>query len=111
MKARLQTIVTEQHGYLTKADVEYIAQNDRLRQLLVRCGCCRFTCPAQDVEHLVGMIGRDSTDYVRDVSLLASDPANRAKPEPPKRHPFPRDCEYGGAFDGFNVTSDADPGL
>ena len=44
---------------------------DRLALVHVRCGSCRFTCPAQDVNHLVEIINADpkGRDYVRDISL------------------------------------------
>jgi hypothetical protein len=72
----------ERYGFLTKADVEIIAASPayRLTPCLVRCGCGRFTCAAQDVEHFIGIINRDyeaqtvnkfESDYVRDVSLPA----------------------------------------
>ena len=47
---------------------------DRLRPVLVRCGRGRFTCAAQDAEHFIAIIERDGSDYIRDVSLLSSDP-------------------------------------
>lgn len=140
LPATLQRIVANS-GFLTVADVAELRQLDRLRQLLVRCGNGRFLCAAQDVDHFCEIIRRDfdahrpDCDYIRDVSLPAGDPAHRGdyrahtfegsyRPEPaplpPKKHPGPfpdhcrvRDdsCDYGGVFDGFGVTSDADPGL
>ena len=58
-------------GFLTSAAVDGIAADPatRLVPLLVRCGGCRFTAPAQDVAHLVAIITHEGTDYVRDVSL------------------------------------------
>lgn len=117
------------HGYFSNADLAELARLDRLRQVLVRCGSCRFTCAAQDALHLIDIIRADNRDYVRDVSLPASDPAQRGdfRPRtngpPPARivvavpysaihqHPTTASEDYGGAFDGFTVTSDADPGL
>lgn len=143
------TRAAAQCGFLSMADVATIAENDRLRQILVRCGNGRFTCPAQDVAHFYRCVTAGG-DYVRDCSLPVNDPAMRtpaafkasaaaadAKPAPTTttdtgregigssrgivRTYNPRvgthtpvafreeDC--GGVFDGFNVTSDADPGL
>lgn len=131
IKPLLERILAN-HGYLNGSDVEELATVDRLRNVLVRCGCCRFTCAAQDVNHLLEIIASDGRDYVRDVSLLASDDAHRgvyrlhtfegqskpvATPGPKNRNRtgFPdhmfREEDFGGAFDGFHVTSDADPGL
>lgn len=44
---------------------------DRLMLVLVRCGAGRFMCPVQDVKHFVGIIEREDSDYVRDISLPA----------------------------------------
>lgn len=68
----LQT-VKQNHGFLSDSDIDIIAQHDRLRQVLVRCGNGRFTCAAQDVKHFIAIIERDGQDYVRDVSLPATD--------------------------------------
>lgn len=129
----LRRICQDQHGFLTPEDVQYLAEQDRLRQVLVRCGNCRFWCAAQDAEHLVAVMVKDGSDYVRDVSLPASDdahqgvyrwhtttegsyqPTRRPSPSLKTRGPWPehmfRESDCGGAFDGVNVISDADPGL
>lgn len=108
----------EQCGFMTMDDVAELAKEDRLRQLLVRCGGCRFMCAAQDVAHLAGIIDASDSDYVRDISLPAGDAAHRGD-ERPAKSGFPKDNyvhrfreeDCGGAFDGFGVVSDADPGL
>jgi hypothetical protein len=135
----LSKVVNEQGGFLTKEDIAGLARLDRLRPVLVRCGACRFTCAAQDVAHLVHIITREDSDYVRDVSLLASDEAfslralkAKTAPAPTKPDPIQTEVQYldailgtarlvgsaqwdetqcGGTWDGFNVGSDADPGL
>lgn len=85
--------------------------------------------------HFIQIIEAEGSDYIRDVSLLSSDDANRGvfrlhtvegsyqplpKPSKPNknRSGFPdssvrnfREEDCGGAFDGFGVSSDADPGL
>lgn len=60
-------------GCLSKSDVAQIAADPatRLTALLVRCGCGRFTAPAQDVAHFISAIEASGHDYVRDVSLPA----------------------------------------
>ena len=58
-------------GFITEADLPHIIKENRLQPLLVRCGGCRFTTPAQDVDHLIDIIDAAGTDYVRDVSLPA----------------------------------------
>lgn len=60
------------YGFITKSDLPGIIAEDRLHPVLVRCGCGRFTCPAQDVEHFIAIIERDGADYVRDVCFPAS---------------------------------------
>ena len=140
IKSLLQTIVNEQGGFLLQTQIEELATLDRLRNVLVRCGNGRFSCPAQDALHFIGIIEAQRNnpdcvlaDYVRDVSLLASDDAHRGvwrlhsfegecrptpAPRPAERKlgPFPAHTQFkeeccGGAFDGISVTSDADPGL
>lgn len=144
--AEVLTRAAAQCGFLSMADVATIAESDRLRQLLVRCGSGRFTCPAQDVAHFYKCVTAGG-DYVRDVSLPVSDPAMKkperatqlvilepatptSKAQIGERYVEPaqprcecgkpstvhhvctfREEDYGGVFDGHNVTSDADPGL
>lgn len=68
---QLQQKIKSQNGFLTTEDIEQLSREDRLCQLLVRCGACRFLAPAQCVQHLIDIIQRDNRDYVRDVSLPA----------------------------------------
>ena len=136
----LRRIMSENGGFMRDDDIAELAKLDRLRQVLVRCGNGRFVTAADSVAHFVGIIEREhgddfepGSDYVRDVSLLASDPCYRgdyrpctttgmsttykpAKAIAASRKPDPyvnnfREEDCGGAFDGFSVTSDADPGL
>jgi hypothetical protein len=136
----LRRIIIENGGFMRDTDVAELAKLDRLRQVLVRCGNGRFVTAADSVAHFIGIIerergddGEDGSDYVRDVSLLASDAAYRgdyrpctttgmsttykpAKAIAASRKPDSyvnnfREEDCGGAFDGFCVTSDADPGL
>jgi hypothetical protein len=63
--------IREQCGFVTDKELPAIIQYSRLQLLLVRCGNGRFLCPAQDVEHFCGIIEKEGSDYVRDVSLPA----------------------------------------
>lgn len=67
---KIQQLRQENYGFITKDDLPAIIAENRLQQCLVRCGGCRFVCPAQDVTHLVEIIDA-SADYVRDVSFPA----------------------------------------
>lgn len=73
--ATLRRITTETHGFLRADDLRTLAADPdtRLTPVLVRCGGCRFTCPAQDAAHLIDIITRERSDYVRDVSLPVKD--------------------------------------
>ena len=67
---KLQIFMAVNHGYLTLPRLAELIELDRLCPILVRCGQCRFTCGAQDVEHLLRCIELGG-DYVRDVSFPA----------------------------------------
>lgn len=137
MSNRIQQFIerknAESYGFLRDTDMAELIALDRLFQVLVRCGGCRFTCAAQDVAHLVKCVEAGG-DYVRDVSFPVGSMERAAswQPECPvtplsalpasflaKRHTAGErararatdEGDYGGAFDGFQVTSDADPGL
>ncbi len=74
----LKTAIDEHGGFLRDGDVAVIAQYDRQRLILVRCGCGRFLAPAQNVAHFAAIIEREGSDYVRDLSLSADDPIYRS---------------------------------
>ena len=114
----------EQGGFLTRQDVDELSVVDRLHMVLVRCNAGRFTCPAQDALHFCKLVEHDGTEWVRDISFLAGDlwlltlaelRVQRDRDECRRVQREVSDAfnqsEYGGAFDGFAVTSDADPGL
>lgn len=133
---RLQVFVSKlPFGFLVTEEQENeLKALDRLFPVLVRCGCCRFTCPVQDLAQLVKCI-KVGGDYVRDVSLpVGSDhraaswvdscpvtaaamlPASFVAPRPADKPPRPssvwfNEADCGGVFDGSGVVSDADPGL
>jgi hypothetical protein len=130
MNALQSFLATLPCGFLTEATLPELIKLDRLHPCLVRCGGCRFTCAAQCVPHLMKCVDAGG-DYVRDVSIPAGceDRAAQWKcPESPvtpiamtpahftrerkadyRREFNESDC--GGVWDGFQVTSDADPGL
>jgi len=98
------------HGYgcLTAADMPELIAADPKRLCLIRCNRARFLAPAQDVPHLVDIITREGSDWVRDVSLYLAEGEPRPRrpfPTPPPSLPPPFD---GGPAYGM---SDADPGL
>lgn len=140
---KLQSFIQEQNdnygGFLRQSDMPALIALDRLCQVLVRCGGCRFTCAAQDVAHLIKCVDAGG-DYVRDVSFpvgsmeraaswqpdcpvtpLSAIPASflaprhtageRAKARNLSDSVWFNEADCSGAFDGFQVTSDADPGL
>lgn len=57
-------------GFIRDTELSAIIEADRLCWLLVRCGGCRFSCPAQDISRLLWCIGKGG-DYVRDISFPA----------------------------------------
>lgn len=65
-----QRIKKETHGFLTKLEdtADLIAEN-RLQMVMVRMGSGRFACPVQDLDHMIAMVVKADTDYVRDVSI------------------------------------------
>ena len=70
--------IAKQGCCLTDADVPEVKKIDRMMLVLVRCGCGRFLCPVQDVEHFIKIIEEHAKlkpndgDHVRDVSFPAS---------------------------------------
>jgi hypothetical protein len=97
---------------------------DRLCPVLVRCQCVRFVCGVQDLETMIARM-RAAGDEVRDVSVTSEvlEQARKFLAVPavkpwaiskamhaPRAHAF-NESDCGGAFDGNQVISDADPGL
>lgn len=72
-----QTIIDaarrDRAGFLGPRDIQALGSHPfaRLWPVLVRCGGGRFTCPVQDVEHFVQVVGASGLDSVRDVALVA----------------------------------------
>lgn len=118
-------VASRSGGFLSKNDIDDIASKDRLRQLLVRCGACRFLAAAQDINHLIKAVNAIG-DYVRDVSLPTSDPAYRGDFLPVTPRPTPNNVPSAAraamlVASGLSPRyqdsrhlpepSDADPGL
>jgi hypothetical protein len=116
-------------GFITEKVVAELVALDRLCPCLVRCGGVRFTCGAQYLKTMIGMVEK-SGDYVRDVSITATAIETTAQWREEKSfptvlpiqsvrlksviipdHKFWDESQCGGVFDGFQVTSDADSGL
>jgi hypothetical protein len=135
-KAFAAFILLRPFGFITTGDVAQVMEFDRLAPLLVRCGQVRFTCGAQYLARMIEMI-TEAGDYVRDVSFPAG-VINEARQVAASAPDFPAgkqlaavagdelplkekavgvfapvfdESECGGAFNGFTVVSDADPGL
>lgn len=72
-KMAIEEYRAKNHGFITEEDLPEIVKANRFEKLLVRCGCGRFTCSAQDVAHFMGIIRREKSDYIRDVSFPAKD--------------------------------------
>jgi hypothetical protein len=125
-KKALKAAYLEQVGFLDDGQLALLAGDDETAPLLllVRCNVGRFLAPARYTAHyckLIDSLPETAGEYVRDVSIPAGALAHlwaaalaeavRPEPVPPRRRLQPEDADYGGAFDGVNVTSDADPGL
>jgi hypothetical protein len=54
--------------WLTKESLAKLADEDRLKQCLVRMSGCRFVAAAQDVKHIIDALELNG-DYCRDVSI------------------------------------------
>ena len=69
-------------GFLSAEHVAILAADplERMRNVLVRCGAKRFICTAQDTASMIEMV-ESQDDYVRDVSIPASDPFWRVAPK------------------------------
>ena len=71
-KHLIQKMKNEEYGFITKEMVKRLVKIDPHYMVLIRCGGCRFTCPAQHVDHVVEIFNASNEDYVRDVSFIAS---------------------------------------
>ena len=69
MYPTIDNLKSKNHGFVTQADLPFIVAENRFEPLLVRCGACRFTAPAQNIAWLVNIIEDSGVDYVRDISF------------------------------------------
>jgi hypothetical protein len=111
-------------GFISESQAKDLCRLDRLCQVLVRCQCVRFVCAVQDLSTMIARM-RAAGDEVRDVSVTSEvlEQARKFLAVPavkpwaiskamhaPRAHAF-NESDCGGAFDGNQVISDADPGL
>ena len=96
---KLQIFMAVNHGYLTLPRLAELIELDRLCPILVRCGQCRFTCGAQDVEHLLRCIELGG-DYVRDVSFPAGSLERAAAWIDPNAAPLCNHCGVNPRLEG-----------
>lgn len=100
-------------AFVNRAQLEELVKLEPHCPILVRCGCGRFQCAAQDAAHFIEIIGKENSDYVRDVSVC-SERWHHAKNAIEHRRRMKHEidiAEYSGVFDGSQIISDADPGL
>jgi hypothetical protein len=69
-EALVARVKRDSSGYLTSTELAALraVEPQRLTQVLVRCGTCRFTCAIQDTAFLIAAVEAHG-DYMRDVSL------------------------------------------
>lgn len=127
----MQAFIAAHEDGMSVEKLQELIALDRLCPVMVRCGGCRFTSPAQDAPVLIKAI-EAAGDYVRDVSfpiavgeyarrwpdvtvpeakLLAPEDLMDRPRRPVRRAPVFDETQCGGVFDGHQVLSDADPGL
>ena len=57
------------YGFIVDEEqLDAVIAENRLENVLVRCGACRFVTPAQNVKHMMKMVEAGG-DYVRDLSF------------------------------------------
>lgn len=66
--AQVTERIKRNHGFLEEADLAVLAKEKRLTPILLRFGCCRCTCPAQDAKHIIAGL-QAIGDYLRDISI------------------------------------------
>lgn len=71
----LLSSIAPQGGFLTDETLPTLAMLDPMRRVLVRCNGCRFWCPASQAQHMVHVVEASGEEWVRDISLMAGDPA------------------------------------
>lgn len=124
MQTTDQFIASLPAGFLNEAQLIELVTRERLCLVLARFHQGRLIAPAQDMAAIIASLEKDGW-ILRDVSIQSDrlDLARR-KALIPAPVPIPvqkrvtvsdsvifNEADCGGAFDGRQVTSDADPGL
>ena len=71
----IKELCTEQMGFITDEQLPRVIAENPAQMVLVRCGEDRFVCPAVEAPGRIAVVGLHATNYVRDVSIPAGDPA------------------------------------
>ena len=67
----IDKLLEEKMGFITSPEeLKAVIEENRMIQILVRCGGGRFVCPAQDVQHFMDIVNKEGSDYIRDISIL-----------------------------------------
>jgi len=61
--------IMNEGGFITDLQLTELVKASPKLLLLVRCGAGRFLVNADSVKHFCDIIGREGSDYVRDVSI------------------------------------------
>lgn len=69
----IQYALKNKMGFITEEELPEVIKENRLQEILVRCGNGRFIAPAQDIKHFIDIIERDKQDYIRDVCIIRSE--------------------------------------
>ena len=70
---RLKAAIWRDYGFLTALSLEKLIKVDPAHPVLVRCGCGRFVCAADNVPQMLKDLSTSKDNYVRDVGLVAGD--------------------------------------
>jgi hypothetical protein len=119
MKANLATAFILTHAYgMTRAELLQLAQLEPLCPVVCRFHEGRLVCAAQDATEIVkrleasGWGVRDVAPALPRLEQARADATRAAQAAELRRQADAfNEADCGGAFDGFRVTSDADPGL
>ncbi len=78
LRQMVENRAAQSQGFVTTVGVKAMANDSdyRLIPLLVRCGGCRFTAPAQNIAHLTEAI-ESIGDYVREISFPATEGSHK----------------------------------
>ena len=71
--ARLQAAICRDYGFVTALSLEHLIRLDPHHPVLVRCGCSRFVCAADNAPQMMKDVNESKNNHVRDVGLIAGD--------------------------------------